>query len=74
MDGNSSSIATKLPAAYCLVDSTIWVMGKIWACEDAGESSRPKSGAAVPLCMGEVSPHLTQCRLGRVVPPYQMVS
>ena len=33
-----------------------------------------KVGAAVPLFMGEVGPHLTQWRLGQGVPPYQVVS
>jgi len=30
--------------------------------------------AAVPLSVGELGPHLTQCRLGRGVPPYQVAS
>ena len=33
-----------------------------------------KVGAAVPLSMGELGPHLTQCRLGRGLPPYQVAS
>jgi len=35
----------------------------------------PKSeGADVPLSVGELSPHLTHCRLGRDLPPYQVAS
>ena len=34
-----------------------------------------KWGAAVPLCVeGELDLHLTQCRVGRGLPPYQVVS
>ena len=34
-----------------------------------------KVGAAVPLSVGgELGPHLTQCRLGRGLPPYQVAS
>ena len=33
------------------------------------EQSKPKSGgAAVPLSMGELGPHITQCRLGQSLP------
>jgi len=32
-----------------------------------------KVGAAVPLSLGELGLHLTQCRLGRGLPPYQVV-
>jgi len=31
-------------------------------------------GAAVPLSVGELGRHLTQCRLGRGLPPYQVAS
>jgi len=31
-------------------------------------------GAAVPIGTGELSPHLTQCGLGRGLPPYQAAS
>jgi len=31
-------------------------------------------GAAVPLSVGELGSHLTQCHLGRGLPPYQMAS
>jgi len=31
-------------------------------------------GGAVPLSMGELGPHLTQCGLGRGLPPYQVAS
>jgi len=34
----------------------------------------PKSGAAVSLSWGELGPHLMQCRLGRGLPPHQVVS
>jgi len=33
-----------------------------------------KVGAAVPLSVGELGPHLTQCRLGRGQHPYQVAS
>jgi len=32
----------------------------------------PKSEAAVTLSVGELGPHLTQCSLGRGLPPYQV--
>ena len=31
-----------------------------------------KVGAAVPLSVGELGPHLTQCGLGRTLPAYQV--
>jgi len=31
-----------------------------------------KWGAAVPLSVGKLGPHLTQCRLGWGLPPYQV--
>jgi len=31
-------------------------------------------GAAVPLSVGELGPHLTQCGLGRGLPTYQVAS
>ena len=35
----------------------------------------PKSGgASVPLSVGELGLHLTQCRLGRGLPPYQVAT
>jgi len=33
-----------------------------------------KVGGAVPLFRGELGPHLTQCRLPRHLPPYQVAS
>jgi len=33
-----------------------------------------KLGGCAPLAEGEVGPHLTQCRLGRGLPPYQVAS
>jgi len=34
-----------------------------------------KLGAPVPLCVeGELGPHVTQCRMGRGLLPYQVVS
>jgi len=33
-----------------------------------------KVGAAVPLSMGELGPHLTKCHLGQGLPPYQVAS
>jgi len=31
-------------------------------------------GAVVPFSAGELDPHLTQCHLGRRLPPYQVAS
>ena len=36
--------------------------------------SRKMGDAAVLLSVGELGPHLTQCRLGRGIPPYQVAS
>jgi len=33
-----------------------------------------KVGADVPLSVGELGPHLTQCGLGRGLAPYQVAS
>jgi len=33
-----------------------------------------KCGAAVPLFVGDLGLQLTQCRLGRGLPPYQVAS
>jgi len=39
------------------------------------EQSGPKSGGtAVPLSVGEPGPNVTQCRLGRGLPPCQLPS
>jgi len=39
------------------------------------QSGQKSEGAAVPLSMwGERSPYLTQCHLGRGLPPYHVVS
>ena len=44
-----------------------------WA--TVSEQSGPKSGrTAVPLSVGELGLHLTQCRLGRSLLPYQVAS
>ena len=61
---------------HCLVDSTVRVMGRL-KCRPAGMRARAggrKVWAAVPFFVVKVGPHLTQCRLGRGVPPYQVVS
>jgi len=34
----------------------------------------PKVGGCTPLEEGELGPHLTQCRMGRGLPPYQVAS
>ena len=49
------------------------------AVDQTGNRARAKSaesggGAAVPLSMGELGPHLTQCRLGQGLPPHQVAS
>jgi len=43
-------------------------MGDRLATVDMGR----KVGAAVALSVEELGPHLTQCRLGRGLPPYQV--
>jgi len=49
-------------------------MGKVRACGDAGHSSGSKSGRLLcPFPCMWLGPHLTQCRLGRGLPPYQVV-
>ena len=46
-------------------------MGHCLGTTDTGQ----KVGAAVPLSMGgELGPHITQCHLGRGLPPYQAAS
>jgi len=39
-----------------------------------GHGPKSGGGAAVPLSRGELGPHLTQCGLGRGLPPYQVAS
>jgi len=43
---------------------------------DCGQNRhRPKGGGLLcPFCGGELGPHLTQCRLGWGLPPYQVAS
>jgi len=36
------------------------------------DMSRKSGGTAVPLSVEELGHHLTQCRLGRGLPPYQV--
>jgi len=50
--------------------SAVADMGDPLATIDMGQ----KVGAAVPLSMGELGPHLTQCHLGQGLPPYQVAS
>jgi len=45
-------------------------MGDRLATTDMGQ----KVGAAVPFTYEELGPHLTQCRLGRGLPQYQVIS
>jgi len=49
--------------------SAVAQMGDRLATIDMG---RKEVGAAVPLSVGKMSPHLTQCGLGRDLPPYQV--
>ena len=46
-------------------------MGDRLATVDIG---RKMLGAAVPLSVVELGPHLTHCRLGRGLPPYQVTA
>jgi len=48
--------------------SAVAEMGDRLATIDMGR----KVGAAVPLSVGELGPHLIQCHLGRGLPPYQV--
>jgi len=50
--------------------SAVAEMGNLLATIGMGR----KVGAAVPLSVGELGPYLTQCRLSRGLPPYQVVS
>jgi len=50
--------------------SAVAEMGDHVATIDTGR----KEGAAVSLSVGELGPHLTQRRLGRGLPPYQVAS
>jgi len=55
--------APKLTRAQQLLRwATVWPQ-QIWV---------KKWGASVPLSMGELGPYLTQCCLGRGLPPYQV--
>ena len=56
------------PLAYLNKSSAVAEMGDRLARIDTGQ----KAGAPVPLSVGQLGPHLTQCRLGRGVPPYQV--
>jgi len=58
---------------YCQLNnksSAVAEMGDRLATIDMGQ----KVEAAVPLSMGELGPHLTQCCLGQGLPPYQVAS
>ena len=41
---------------------------------DHNRHGTKSGGPAVSLSVGELGPHLTQCRLGRGLPPYQVAS
>jgi len=60
---------------YCSTHTTAQQLSR-WATVLHGHNRHgPKSaGAAVPISVGELDLHLTQCRLGRGLPPYQVVS
>jgi len=49
--------------------SAVAEMGDRLAATDMG---RKVGGAVVPLTVGELGPHLTQCRLSRGLPPRQV--
>jgi len=52
-----------------------WQYGLWIKCRPVGQSSWLKSGGCcAPLHGGELGPQLTQCHLGRGIPPYQVVS
>ena len=56
--------------AWCNKSSAVAKMGDRLATIHIGK----KWGTAVPLSWGELGPHITQCCLGRSLPPYQMAS
>jgi len=70
----------------CNKSSAVADMGDHFATIDMGRGLRtqaavpasvncePYVAAVVPLSVGELSPHLTQCRLDRGLPLYQVVS
>jgi len=51
--------------------SAVAEMGDRLATIDMG---RKVGEATVPLSVGELGPYLTQCHLGRGLPPYQVAS
>jgi len=58
-------------ANNCIINkySAVAEMGNHLATADMGEN-----WGTVPLFWWEVGPHLTQCHLGRGLPPYQVAS
>jgi len=49
-------------------------MGDRFATMDMDQKEGRKRGGAVPLSREGAGPHLTQCRLGQDLPPYQVTS
>jgi len=65
--------------SHILSPYTPATMNKSSAVAETDDRARAKwaekwGWAAVPLSVGELGPHLTQYRLGRGIPPYQVVS
>jgi len=68
--GTIVSYVNLLPLSRLYKSSAVAEMGDRLATIDMGR----KVGGAVPLSVGEPGPYLTQCRLGRGLPPYQVAS
>jgi len=69
--GRLNYLLMTCPVFYRRKCSAVAEMGDRLATIDMGQ----KVGAAVPLFgKGELDSHLTQCRLGRSLPPYQVAS
>jgi len=57
------------------MSSAVAEMGDHFAIIDMGQNDMGREvGVGVPLSAGELGPHLTQSRLSRGLPPYQVAS
>ena len=75
----SLNMCVSATALHANVENYLQVWQELSSCWDGrlfGHNRHgPKSrGAAVPPSAGDLGPHLTQCRLGRGLPPYQVAS
>ena len=66
--GTGSRSNTILPGLRpTSVPSATFIHPVVWS-----QQTWPKIGGGCAAFLGELSPHLTQCALGRGLPPYQM--